>query len=607
MNKIQQRLFFPDSRQPTAESCSRGMTLIDTVVGTALLLVIFLGVFAAFQLSVDVVLNNKARAGATALANERMEYIRSLTYSQIGTVGGIPAGVIPQFETITLNGIPYTRRTFIQYADDPGDGLGAADTNGITADYKALRSDVYWTARTGERHITVLSRMSPTGDGIETTVPGGTLTLNVVNALLQPVSGALIHIVNSGTTPASLAIDFTTYTNISGMASFIGATTTGAYQITVTKSGYSSDQTYDATAQNTNPDPGHVIVFPNQTSTKVFGIDLLAQKTINTWTPILPGTWTDTFADATKIASSATTTVAAGVVRLSGSSGSYPPTGDFQSVSIAPSSLSKWKSFTSATSTPAQTAVLFRFYNGSGTALIPDSAIPGNSAGLGTSTVSLLGVSTSTYPSIRVAASFTSNDPNVTPSIDSYSVAYDYGPTPLPNVAFTLKSEKTIGTGPSGTQYKYSTSQNSGASASIVLSNMEWDKYEFAPTPTVYDIASACHDAAESPVMLATSTTFSLAPGSQTVSDIYLVAHTTNALSVEVRSTATGSLIPYPTVRLYKTGYDMTQTADSCGQVIFSSLSASTYTLVVSASGYATSTDPAVSVSGTTHQPVSLN
>src|SRR3989344_5597540 len=229
----------------TVRRGSRGVTLIDTLVATSLMVLIFMGIFGAFQLSVDVVTNNKARAGATALADERMEYIRSLTYSQV--------------ETIVLNGITYTRRTFIQYADDPGDGLGAADTNSITADYRALRSDVYWTSRTGERHITVLSRMSPGGNGIEAAVPGGTLTLNVVNSSLQAVSGAQLHIVNTGTTPPSQAIDFTTFTNTLGTASFIGATTTGAYQITVTKSGYSSAQTYGVTAQNTNPNPGDLV------------------------------------------------------------------------------------------------------------------------------------------------------------------------------------------------------------------------------------------------------------------------------------------------------------------------------------------------------------
>ena len=578
---------------------------MDTVVGTALMLLIFLGIFAAFQLSVDVVLNNKARAGAIALANERMEYIRSLTYAQVGTVGGIPAGIIPQTETIILNGISYTRRTFIQYSDDPGDGSGGADTNSITADYKALRSDVYWASRHGERHITVLSRVSPGGNGIETAVPGGTLTLTVVNAFSQPVSNAQIHIVNSATTPASLAIDFITYTNVNGTASFIGATTTGSYQITVTKSDYSKDRTYGVTAENTSPSPAHLAVYLNQTTSWTFGIDILAQKTINTWTPILPAVWTDTFADNSRIDASASTTVSTGAVRLSGSS-PYDSTGSVQSVSIAPAYLAKWKTLSWSATSPVGTGVTYRVHNASGSSLIPDSQLPGNSAGFSTSPVDLTGVSTSTYAGIRLDAQFTSTGIN-TASIDVWNVEYDYGPQVLPNVDFTLTGAKSTGTGPSGTQYKYSTSQNSGVSARVVLPDMEWDTYEFRPTGTVYDIASACHDATESPLMFVSSTKFSLAANSQTVSDMYLVTHTTNALSVDVRSVATGLFIPYATIRLYKTGYDTTQTADRCGQTIFSSLSSGTYTLVVSASGYTTSTNIAVPVSGTTRSSVSLN
>ena len=602
--KYAQHMLPTDYQLPTTNR-SRGMTFIDTVVGVSIMLLIFLGVFAAFQLSVDVVLNNKARAGAIALANERMEYIRSLTYSQVGTVGGIPAGVIPQYETIALNGVTYTRRTYIQYADDAGDGLGGFDTNGITADYRALRSDVYWTSRSGERHITVLSRMSPGGSGIESTVPGGTLTLNIVNSASQPVSSAQIHVTNPSTTPASLAVDFITYTNVNGTASFIGATSTGAYQITVTKSGYSTAQTYSVTSQNTSPNPGHLTVSANQTTSGTFGIDLLAQKTINTWTPILQATWSDTFADNSKISSSASTTVSAGVISLSGSS-PYPSEGSFQSIALAPSYLAKWRTLSWTAATPSGTTIAYHVYDSSGSSLIPDSQLPGNSAGFSASPIDLTGVSTSTYTSIRLGAAFTSTGTN-TPSIDAWSVDYDYGPQVLPSVAFTLKGAKTIGTGPSGTQYKYSTSQDSGASASVVLSSMEWDTYQLEPTGSTYDIASACHGAAESPVILSTSTRFSLAAGSQTVSDIYLVAHTTNALSVDVRSTASGSLIPYPTVRLYKSGYDTTQTADRCGQVIFSGLSSGSYTLVVSATGYTTSTTTAVSVSGTTHTAVSLN
>ena len=120
---------------------SRGVTLLDTVVGTSLMLVVFMGIASTFKLSVDVVTNNKSRAGAIALANERMEYVRSLSYASIGTVGGVPAGSIPETESISLNGANYTRRTYIEYTDDPKDGLGAADSNGVFIDYKSVKVD----------------------------------------------------------------------------------------------------------------------------------------------------------------------------------------------------------------------------------------------------------------------------------------------------------------------------------------------------------------------------------------------------------------------------------------------------------------------------------
>jgi len=207
-----------DARYNTRMRTSRsGVTLLDTLVGTSLMLVVFLGINAAFRLSVDVITTNKARAGAIALANERMEYLRSLPYSQLATLGGIPAGTLAQTETQTLNGVPYTRRTLIQYADDPRDGTGGADTNSVTADYKVARIDVSWESRTGVRHITLASRFSP--PGIETAVPGGTLVIYAVNAAGGSLSGAQVRIVNASTSPA---IDTTTFTNASGTATFIG-------------------------------------------------------------------------------------------------------------------------------------------------------------------------------------------------------------------------------------------------------------------------------------------------------------------------------------------------------------------------------------------------
>lgn len=255
----------------------RGVTLLDTVFGTALMLIVFVGIIAAFRLSVDIVSNNKARAGAIALANERMEYLRSLSYSALGVSGGIPSGALAQSEPLSLNNISYTRRTFISYADDPKDGTGGSDSNSITADYKVLKVEVLWNSRSGTRSVELISRASPIG--VETTVPGGTLSLNVVDAQSAPIANAQIAILNTGANPD---INLTTYSNSSGQAVFVGATTTGTYQVTVTKSGYSSAYTYSADAQNPSPSPGHLAVLNNQTTSATFGIDYVSSKTVVT-------------------------------------------------------------------------------------------------------------------------------------------------------------------------------------------------------------------------------------------------------------------------------------------------------------------------------------
>lgn len=253
---------------------SPGVTLIDAVVGSALMLIVFVGIAGAFRLSIDVVINNKARSGAIALANERMEYVRSLSYDSVGTVGGIPAGVIPQSEVVTLNTVSYVLRTTIQYVDDPKDGTGVSDANAITSDYKAVRAEVSWMTRGHARSISLVTRIQP-HNGMETAVAGGTLLLSVLDAGNQPVSSAAVSITNLSASPD---IDIDTYTNIDGLVTLTGATTTGTYSIVITKSGYSTDQTYTLP----NPFRAPLTVASNQTTSATFAIDLLSSLTVFT-------------------------------------------------------------------------------------------------------------------------------------------------------------------------------------------------------------------------------------------------------------------------------------------------------------------------------------
>ena len=51
----------------------RGLSLIDVIVGVFVMLLVFLGIFGAFRISIELVFSTKAKTGATSLITERME------------------------------------------------------------------------------------------------------------------------------------------------------------------------------------------------------------------------------------------------------------------------------------------------------------------------------------------------------------------------------------------------------------------------------------------------------------------------------------------------------------------------------------------------------
>ena len=577
---------YPIKRSLPAQA---GVTLMDALVASAVMLLVFVGIAGAFKLSIDAVLNNKARAGAVALADERMEYTHSLTYDAVGTVGGIPSGMIAQSETISLNGITYIRRTTVKYEDDPKDGLGINDVNNVVEDYKSIKVDVSWVSRSGARDIVLVARISPAA-GIESLVPGGTLIINSIDAQGQPLAGASLAITNASTSPA---ISINTFTNASGTAMIYGAPGAIGYHIVVTKPGYSTAQTYAATAQNTSPDPGNLTVVNYQITSSTFGIDVLASKAINTWTQILTGAWTDSFADSTKVATSSNISVSGGSATLS-EPAPYPTDGTIRSIAIEPSYLAAWQTLTIDDTTPASTSILYHLYDGGGENLIPDTQLPGNAAGFASGTIDISGVSTSTYPAIRIGALFNTTDASSTPALNSWSANFTYGPQPLGNIAFNLQGAKTIGTG----VHKYDANLSTGSAGTLFVPNLEWDTYTISVGgATGYDIASACNPQPES-----------LDPGASQTTNLYLTAHSNHSLLVDVRSANDNSLVTNANVTLSRTGFSATSATDACGQSFFKNVeNESDYVINVTAAGHTPYSISNIDVSGTTRFSVPLN
>jgi len=552
---------------------TRGLSLVDVIVGVALLLIIFMALFGMFRASIALTASAKARAGATALASEQMEHIRSLTYANTGTVGGIPAGLIdPDFDTV-LNGRTYSTRTFVQYIDDPADGLDALDDTGIITDYKKIKVEVSYLFNEQTKNVSLVSNRTP--KGIEAPEGGGNLRINVMDALGAPVSSAQVHVQNTLTTPT---VDLSTFTGANGFIFLPGAATSTGYRITVSKSGYSTAATYDLDSENVSPSPGHLTVVEAETTQNTFAIDVLSTLRVQTWEQIESAFVEDTLIDETGLSVASSTEVVAGELVLTNTLGTYDSSGVARSTAIAPTYLYSWDLFQATSTSPTGTSISYQiFYDNLGVpTLLPEVDLPGNTAGFTTSVIDLSGVATSTYDTLFVEATLQTNDTATTPAIDEWRFVYDEGPVPIPNVSFTLTGSKVIGENSSGGEIeKNIINAATGPAGWNEVLNIEWDGYTL--TTTGYDIGAIC-----SPDDLL------IDPNSSNTVDLYLESDSAHSLRVVVRDDL-GGFVSDADVSLTRTGYSENDTTGLCGQTYFGGLgSFNDYDVSVSKPGFVT-------------------
>lgn len=550
----------------------QGFGLVDVVVGVALLLVLFLALFGVLRASLMLSAIAKAKAVAVELGSTQMEYLRGLSYDALGTVGGIPAGLVPHTATTTVDGVSYSVRTLVVYRDDPADGTGAQDGNGITTDFKVARVSVSYSLNGLEKSIVSVSNFAP--PGIESSTGGGTLSIHVVDAANADVSDASVRILNTSVSPQ---VDFTTFTNSGGFAVIGGAATSSQYQIYASKTGYSSAQTYARAGENVNPSPGYLTVSKDQTTGGTFFIDWLSNLTIASLSPAITASFSDSFADASKLSVQSGTQISGGALVLA----SEELYGTARSATISPSYLSGWGVLAATLLTPDGTAALIRVGDGDGTPL-SDSVLPGNGAGFQSFPVSLTGIQTAGYPALTLLAELTSNATTTTPQILDWSISHTDGPAPLPNAAFSLTGAKTIGTDANDAPiYKTTVSGTTGAGAAIT-ETLEWDSYSLSA-------GSLLESCPASP--------YSLAPASTTAVALTVGVPTANTLPVIVENNANNPVSSAKVV-LSKSGYAATVYTSACGFAYFNGLAGGSYSATVSAAGYATTIFPNINVDG---------
>lgn len=271
----------------------KGFTLIEALVLLFIFAVISVTFLQTYTVGTRLIIDSKNRLGATALANQKMEIIRSIDYDTLGTkhlvngswVYGVPAGDILEDETVNVNTTSYLVHTFVQYVDDPFDGqAGHTPGDAIPNDYKRIRLTVSWGDGSSGRSIALFSNVSP--NGIETSAGGGVLTINILDSSGAGIPGIDVHIVNTSTN-----IDVTAQTDSTGNITLPSTPTsvpagTQDYVLTVSKNGYYGAVTYPPYPTSTfDPVDEHVSVVAGALNPITIVIDHASDIALHTVDP----------------------------------------------------------------------------------------------------------------------------------------------------------------------------------------------------------------------------------------------------------------------------------------------------------------------------------
>jgi len=217
-----------------------GFTLTEVLVGTVLISIVFLSLFGLYQLGLKVNIKSKARITATAIANQKMETIGNLSYSEVKYA---PEGEIIQVESVFNErySVATTIIPILDCFDGPTDlsvpeCLDAPAVDLCEIDYKRIKIEVSWNFAEGGQ-VDLIGDVIPQSLSQECEEEKGILSVSVIDANSESVSFPLIEIIDPQTStvvaseqPIGGSYDFTLFPQQS-------------YKVKITAFGY-EEQTY---------------------------------------------------------------------------------------------------------------------------------------------------------------------------------------------------------------------------------------------------------------------------------------------------------------------------------------------------------------------------
>lgn len=259
----------------------KGFTLVETLVATAIFSFVVVAIYSGFVNILKIMSIIRTKNIMTNIANEQFEIIRNLSYQNIGTVSGIPVGILPQDVEIIKDNKTFNVDFVVRNIDDPFDGTFDGTPKDLSpADMKMV--EVVISCLSCESTLTPISfttRVAP--KNLETASTNGALVIKVFDSAGLPVVGADVNILNNIVIPS---INLDDRTDINGILTIVDAPpSVDSYRISVSKDGYSTERTYAVgDVANPNPISPDITVVVQQISQISFVIDQVSKINFST-------------------------------------------------------------------------------------------------------------------------------------------------------------------------------------------------------------------------------------------------------------------------------------------------------------------------------------
>lgn len=256
-------------------------TFLEILITIVFIVVLGYFIYGAFINFLKTTTSLRLILQALNILESELEIIRNMKYEDIGIKDGYPRGVLERKKYVRVGELNFLISYYIRNIDDPFDGTVTTTPQDLApADYKLVELEIE-CLNCGIKFKPQKLTTFVAPKNLEITTNNGSLFIKVIDARGEVIPQAKVTIFNNKINPPILIED---YTNNDGILPLIDIPTgTNAYEITVSKNGYSTEKTYTpGDPRNPNPINPHATVIEKTLTVVTLAIDKLSNLKINT-------------------------------------------------------------------------------------------------------------------------------------------------------------------------------------------------------------------------------------------------------------------------------------------------------------------------------------